>query len=327
MSSFLILSTQGDKKPTSDDSTPWNVERAVIIKILVVVDINLLTSDVSKIKSYWNSYWKAVNKYVSLLKDPPVRIQMTELRNFTTKYGKYAKGVPVTGWASTDFILSQLNSGLNNATYSKNYDIAIIFTRWQLCTTFVDDDEGTRCTKFANTKLALPDDHKIYRRKPIKGLVGVVRDDGQTYQGIWDALFLIGTYLGAKTDGSQGADECNPEDSYIMAPQPLWHKFKFRWSNCSITAIRNNLKSRQTVRLGDDYFKNIPMPGELVSLDDFCRLTTRDVACFYDEKNCEALVCKLKDSKCKPNEIALPAPEGSWCENNKRCSFGKCVYV
>lgn len=318
-----------------------------IIEVLCFVDFdtfklhaNEKTGEIAdkEVEKYFLPFWKNVDHYFSLL-----------------NIGISLKGIIIAHTREEEniFLNSQKNKLFMDAYNSPNtletfgkyiflnknhlpvHDVAIVITQSVLCKEKknVSQKDSTESSCHANDDVATH----------LNGIcsdtssVAIIRDENKIYTGVRSAVFAIGQLLGIPKDGENQAKHCKSTDGYFMSGNTLFDSsYKFKWSNCSIEEFENHLKSSTTTNTlsclfnqsnkQEINFSEVPLPGQILSLDNYCEKLTGYKACSYDDV-CSSLTCSY-DGNCG-RKIKGPAIESSWCGENStstmRCSYGKCV--
>ncbi|KAF7987748.1 hypothetical protein HCN44_003611 [Aphidius gifuensis] len=298
---------------------------------------------VTEVENYFLPFWKNVDHYFSLLN---IRISLKGIIIARTReeenvfLNSQKNRLFADAFCSLDTLID-----LGKYIYSSTenlpiHDITIVITQSVLCKEkkLVSEKNSTEsliqnsCHVDGNVATHL---NGVCSES---SSIAIIRDTNKMYTGVRSAVFAIGQLLGFPKDGENNAEECESKDGYFMSDNINFDSpYKFEWSNCSIREFQKILRS---VRTSDTWlclfdesheeeidFLKAPFPGEILSLDDYCKKMTEYKACNYDDV-CASLTCS--SGEYCGQTIKGPAIEGSWCGSNDtatmRCKYGKCVF-
>ncbi|XP_021962114.1 zinc metalloproteinase-disintegrin-like batroxstatin-2 [Folsomia candida] len=171
----------------------------------------------------------------------------------------------------------------------------------------------------------------------------ISRDEGATFRGIGVLAHEMGHNLGAPHDGdaASGTDSCPNADRYIMSTAGGFGPNGYNFSTCSRTnmntffgtATANCLYSQESPTW---HTPSPLLPGDLINLDDFCRVYRPDAYVsdtHTPDELCQNVRCKYRAPCEPPNEhlvcnwdvtLNQMAPDGVSCGIGGRCTLGMC---
>ncbi|XP_044019304.1 A disintegrin and metalloproteinase with thrombospondin motifs adt-2-like [Aphidius gifuensis] len=305
-----------------------------------------------EVEDYFLPFWKNVDHYLSLLN---IRISLKGIiiahtREEENVFLNSQKNRLFADAFNSTATLSSLGKYIYSNKNLPTHDLAIVVTQSVLCNEKELKKDKTRKLKKSFKKNSCQDASDVANtlkwicigsddKEATSTSVAIIRDQNKMYKGVRNAVFAIGRSLGISMDGAKDDDDakkCKSEDGYFMSGNTNFHlPYKFKWSNCSVQSFNNKhsliyqtmwycLFETTNEKVID--FSKAPFPGEILSLDNYCKKLTDYKACSYDDV-CTSLTCSSGEDCGRT--IKGPAIEGSWCGSNEtstmRCEYGKCV--
>ncbi|XP_043260356.1 venom metalloproteinase 3-like [Colletes gigas] len=310
----------------------YPIPSVVYPEVLVVVDYSLysmLGKNLDQVKRYIVAFWNGVDLRYRVMTSPKIRLNIAGII-----VGMDAGAVPFIENSRVDSKLVDADEALTGmADYFyrerrvpwKIYDIAITTTHLNLCNKLDEHlcDPSTLGYSYVAGACNRNNETKSSEA------VGVVEDNGG-FSGIIPVTHELGHLLGSHHDGgSRNPGNCSSSDGYIMSGVLKLSENEFKWSNCSLNALRRFISEERAKCLYNEppkatAIKTI-LPGKFMSVDEQCKNVYGGGACNKNSSSiCYRLDCEVPESNGVCAAIA-PAAEGSSCGTNLICLGGQCV--
>lgn len=321
------------------------------IELCVILDTHLdkaiEEAGIEKV-DYLNTFFYTVNHMYenSYSGDFSIKVQVVDLK-VLTKETQSEILIPVNSEGYVD-IEKSLKYLRKKATYFKmdKYDHTMLLTGMDLYrkteSQYDPDVLGVAylrgaCTKAANDKY---------------NALSIVEDVGANHLGVYAAVHELAHNLGVKHDSKKAStpDKCHAKMGYIMSPVTERTKYMFKFSDCSVSTLREFLHSEDADCLLEDSFSKsifptspLPkFPGELYNMTYICEHLAKvqfenevEYISFVNPARtpdylCKQISCKviLTGSQKFTLEPPFAPGEGMKCgddKEDKHCKSGKCV--
>ncbi|XP_015126431.1 A disintegrin and metalloproteinase with thrombospondin motifs gon-1 isoform X2 [Diachasma alloeum] len=209
-----------------------------------------------------------------------------------------------------------------------SYDIIVTLTNSYIC----DESEEEICTPILAGVSSL--EPLCKNKRPVVDVAAILQDN-LAFSGLRMTAHELGHILGAEHDGEKEEEtqDCHAAAGYLMSKYDESSTVSLKWSNCSLEAFRESLKSssaeclRNPPNWGKDEepLRSI-LPSDVVGLHYQCQAFGYRRACMGPQ-NCKALTCTTDIFPFSLNcvTVSVPAAQGSTCGCGSHCINEECV--
>ncbi|XP_053972914.1 venom metalloproteinase 3-like isoform X1 [Hylaeus volcanicus] len=330
------------KKIPSGNSEAFNITNSIPNKypvpdvvypeVLVVIDDSLysmLGRNMEQAKRYIVAFWNGVNLRYRAITEPKIRLNIAGII-----VGMDPGAIPYVRQGRFGSNLLDADKALEGmASYFykdrrvpwKIYDLALTMTHLNLCNKLDAHLCDTSTIGYSYVAGAC-------NRNSITNTseaAGIVEDNGG-FSGIISAAHELGHLLGSHHDENpRDPGKCSPDDDYIMSTTLVLSEKEFKWSNCSLNALRKFISEDRAKCVYDEppratAIRTI-LPGKLMTVDEQCEKVYGGGACNKNSPSiCYELICEAPGTNGVCDAIAA-ATEGSSCGTDLICLDGQCV--